>query len=643
MDKKKGKESKIELKDSFIDDSKMYGEEYWIPNIEITTTSPSRVPVPSKPHLGEIKMSNSQQHIAVDISYKIRDNQFWYTDCSFRNLIEDKQSIMLHIEGLGTRSFIHSEQGRDGRPTYSYKLKTESYEDRIWWEEHSDKHVRVELLSINEDFEPHPSKVSEMPVEIEILRGYEVLPDNNVRFGVRVINNNNAVITDVEVILDYPESLFSLQDSRIQKLGNIAPTIARTAKFVLKPLGCVHKEFIEATIAYRDHMNQKHIVTMKPKEIHCVCPFLRAKPITKTDFLDLSKSGHSVEIGINFQGISAPQLKSFLMQTCANRLHKVDDHSVDGGSLLNFSSESMGEKAHYLLTVLIKEQEGLTQVMLRAVSDKTHGIHGFLNEIVSELKHMVHTVASAKEIGIIKHEHVINIIDSVVQHSSFSIGDSSSPLSTNIQDSIVQHTAINTNASKRSDEEIARIARQEHEKMKELSKERSKKSLQKNDKKKLLIPILALVLLGGLWFGLSGSTGNQDILHVQEPIITDEVPTVVSPEKNTDENEDAISDILEESVDEDALVSDNDNIQENAFIVYLDNNEFEPYIATISVGDTIQWVKKDHSAQIIKSSVFQSATMREGDTFSYTFDETGTYDYQIITHPWALGGIVEVK
>jgi len=76
--------------------------------------------------------------------------------------------------------------------------------------------------------------------ELELKRGYEVLPDNNVRFGIRIINNSDYAISDVKVILDYNESLFMLEGSEIQKLGTIPPAVPRTAKFVLKPLGCIH-------------------------------------------------------------------------------------------------------------------------------------------------------------------------------------------------------------------------------------------------------------------------------------------------------------------------------------------------------------------------------------------------------------------
>ncbi len=138
--------------------------------------------------------------------------------------------------------------------------------------------------------------------DIEIKRGYEVLPDNNVRFGIRVINNSDSAISDVEVILDFTESLFQLEGSKIQKRGNIPPSVPRTAKFILKPLGCIHKENISATIIFKDHQWKKHVEQMRPKEVHCMCPFLKEKSIKRSDFLAMSHSGFMEERGLNFEG-----------------------------------------------------------------------------------------------------------------------------------------------------------------------------------------------------------------------------------------------------------------------------------------------------------------------------------------------------
>jgi hypothetical protein len=241
--------------------------------------------------------------------------------------------------------------------------------------------------------------------------------------AILITNTSDLAIAEVEVILDYSESLFNLEGHSRQKLGAIPPSNTRTAEFILKPLGCVHQVNIEALISYRDPKWEKHIVTMHPKEVHCVCPFLKGKRMTKAEFLELSSTGHSAETGLNFQGVSVDRLTKFLLQTCQSRHYKVEEFSIEGGRILYLASESIGEKAYYLLTALIKEDDGLTQAMLRAVSDKSHGINGFLNETVTELRHVVATVQSAREIGVIKKEQVINIIDSVVLRTEFNAGE----------------------------------------------------------------------------------------------------------------------------------------------------------------------------------------------------------------------------
>ncbi|MDO9517897.1 MAG: hypothetical protein Q7J10_07615, partial [Methanosarcinaceae archaeon] len=295
---------------------------------------------------------------------------------------------------------------------------------------------------------------------IEIKRGYEVLPDNSVKFGIRIINNSDFAISDVEVLLDYTESLFNLEGNKIQKFGNIPPTIARTAKFILKPLGCVHKENVGATILYKDHKWEKHVESIRSKEVHCVCPFLKEMSITRSKFLELSTAGHSIEAGINFEGVTVNQLTTFLMQTCTNRLYKVEGYSIEGGKILYLAGESIGEKAYYLLTVIIKENEGLTQVMLRAVSDKSYGLNGFMNEITADLRHVVNTVQSAHEIGIIKKEQVINIIDSVVQRTIFN-GSGEGAARVNIVNSVSQRNEFGVNedsiVKKQNEKEIANM------------------------------------------------------------------------------------------------------------------------------------------------------------------------------------------
>lgn len=61
---------------------------------------------------------------------------------------------------------------------------------------------------------------------IEVRRGYEVLSDNSVRFGIRVFNNSNAVITDVEVIV-HPDPVKTGDEvARLMKINGCDELIA---------------------------------------------------------------------------------------------------------------------------------------------------------------------------------------------------------------------------------------------------------------------------------------------------------------------------------------------------------------------------------------------------------------------------------
>lgn len=277
--------------------------------------------------------------------------------------------------------------------------------------------------------------------DIQVLRGYSVLSNNDLKFGIRLINSTNFVITDADVILDYTKNLFSMKTSEIQHLGNIIPNGKRTASYILKPLGCIHKENIGATVIFKDHTGNKQTLHMRPKEVHCVCPFLKEKPISEGEYSRLAVGSEFVQEGISFKGISVEELAKFMGETCRHMLHKVREYDLEGKKVIYLSGESVGEKAFYLLTAVIQDYKGLTQIVLRAHSDKKYGLNGFMNEMADSLRHLVGLVQNAKEIGIIENTQVINIIDSVVQRTNFQMGEGGNAI-VNIKDSVVQRRKI---------------------------------------------------------------------------------------------------------------------------------------------------------------------------------------------------------
>ncbi len=276
---------------------------------------------------------------------------------------------------------------------------------------------------------------------MQIFRGYSVNLNNDIKFGIRLINNTDFVIIDADTILDYTKSLFSMKDSEIQHLGNIMPNNARTATYILKPLGCIHNEQINALITYKDHTGKKQTLQMRPKEVHCVCPFLKVKTISEGEYSRLAASSEFVQEGISFKGISVEELAKLMGETCKHTLHKVREYDLEGKKVIYLSGESIGEKTYYLLTAVIQEYKDLTQVVLRAYSNKKYGLNGFMNEMADSMRHLVGSVQNAKEIGIIENTQVINIIDSVVQRTSFNMGEGGNA-KVNIKDSVVQRSNI---------------------------------------------------------------------------------------------------------------------------------------------------------------------------------------------------------
>ena len=277
--------------------------------------------------------------------------------------------------------------------------------------------------------------------QVKLFRGYEISPNNDLRFGIRAENNSSFAIMDLQVILDYPKTLFSVIGGDIQNIGNINPTGKRTATFILKPLGCIHNEQINALITYKDHTGKKQTLHMHPKEVHCVCPFLKEKSMSEGEYGRLAGNSEFIQEGISFKGISIDELANFMGETCKHMLYKVREYDLDGKKIIYLSGESLGEKAYYLLTVVVQEYKGATQVVLRAHSDKKYGLNGFMNEMADSIRHLVGSVQGAKEIGIIENNQVINIIDSIVQRTNFEMRDGGNT-QVNIKDSVVQRSDI---------------------------------------------------------------------------------------------------------------------------------------------------------------------------------------------------------
>jgi amicyanin len=78
--------------------------------------------------------------------------------------------------------------------------------------------------------------------------------------------------------------------------------------------------------------------------------------------------------------------------------------------------------------------------------------------------------------------------------------------------------------------------------------------------------------------------------------------------------------------------------------VSIEHFVFEPRELAVTAGTTVTWVNADDVPHAVNSTasppLFNSKTLRAGDTFSFEFKAAGTYDYFCKLHPYMTGKVV---
>jgi len=77
------------------------------------------------------------------------------------------------------------------------------------------------------------------------------------------------------------------------------------------------------------------------------------------------------------------------------------------------------------------------------------------------------------------------------------------------------------------------------------------------------------------------------------------------------------------------------------------NSCFSPADITINAGDTVEWFNVDTAAHTVTggspadgpSGVFDSSLLMADASYAFTFEDTGSYDYFCMVHPWMVGSV----
>jgi plastocyanin len=76
--------------------------------------------------------------------------------------------------------------------------------------------------------------------------------------------------------------------------------------------------------------------------------------------------------------------------------------------------------------------------------------------------------------------------------------------------------------------------------------------------------------------------------------------------------------------------------------VVMRNLSFEPATITVSAGDTVTWTNEDSTSHTVTADggEFDSGSLANGDSFSFTFETAGTIAYHCSIHPTMEGTVV---
>jgi amicyanin len=74
--------------------------------------------------------------------------------------------------------------------------------------------------------------------------------------------------------------------------------------------------------------------------------------------------------------------------------------------------------------------------------------------------------------------------------------------------------------------------------------------------------------------------------------------------------------------------------------VLIKDFKFQPDSITIQKGDTVTWTHPGPVSHTVKFADSESPVLKNGGTYSKTFNQAGTFDYSCGIHPYMKGKVI---
>jgi plastocyanin len=79
----------------------------------------------------------------------------------------------------------------------------------------------------------------------------------------------------------------------------------------------------------------------------------------------------------------------------------------------------------------------------------------------------------------------------------------------------------------------------------------------------------------------------------------------------------------------------NSSVSGNEVTITIQNGTFNPVNLTVKAGTNVIWINKDSTIEpMVTGNGFMSPSLTNGQSFSYIFNQAGSYPYYDMNHPY---------
>ena len=75
-------------------------------------------------------------------------------------------------------------------------------------------------------------------------------------------------------------------------------------------------------------------------------------------------------------------------------------------------------------------------------------------------------------------------------------------------------------------------------------------------------------------------------------------------------------------------------------VINIQNFSFSPAELSVEAGTTVKWTNNDSAPHQISGTGFGSQSLGQGESYTFTFDQAGTFDYHCAIHPSMTGKVI---